>query len=85
MTTLMGPRVRVALPRIRQGVVDRLAALLAIDDAAGFSDAVHDVSATRAEMAAAAGLVESGALDLAALQHTLEVLEEVARLPDPGA
>lgn len=74
------------LPDIRQEVVDELAALLSHDDVSGFEAAEARLDATRAEVAAAsAGLVESGDLDLAALQHTLEVLDDVAQLPEPDA
>lgn len=72
------------LPPIRQGVVDELAAHLSRDDVDAFNGAEERLEATRAEVAAAsAGLVESRDLDLPALQHTLEVLEEVAQLPEP--
>lgn len=74
------------LPDIRQAVVDELASLLSRDDVAGFEAAEARLEASRAEVAAAsAGLVESGELDLAALQHTLEVLDDVAQLPEPDA
>lgn len=84
MTATMDARPEAAVPPIRQDVVDRLMALLAYDDIAGFAEAERHLAATRAEVAAAsAGLVESRQLDLSALQHALELLEGVAQLPDP--
>lgn len=72
------------LPDIRQEVVDELARHLSHDDVPAFEAAEGRLDATRAEVAAAsAGLVESGELDLPALQHTLEVLEDVVALPEP--
>ncbi len=72
------------LPAIRQDVVDELARHLSHDDQAAFEQAEVSLAATRAEVAAAsAGLVESRTLGLEALEHTLEVLEDVAQLPDP--
>jgi hypothetical protein len=77
------PDVRV--PAVRQDVVDRLTTLLAHDDTIGFAQADMRLAATRAEVAAAAaGLVESRQLELGALQHALEILGDVARLPEPG-
>lgn len=84
--TTTDPRPAVDVPTIRQDVVDVLVDHLARDDAEGFARAEEDLAATRAEVAAAsAGLVESRQLDLAALEHTLVVLEGVARLPDPDS
>jgi hypothetical protein len=72
------------LPPIRQDVVDELVLHLSRDDQDAFGLAEDRLAATRAEIAAAsAGLVESRTLDLPALEHTLEVLEELAQLPDP--
>lgn len=72
------------LPPVRQEVVDVLADHLSRDDQAAFEAASEHLQATRAEVAAAsAGLIESKSLDLAALEHTLEVLEDVAQLPGP--
>lgn len=72
------------LPPVRQEVVDELAHHLGRDDQPGFADAERRLAASRAEVAAAsAGLIESRELDLAALEHTLEVLEDVASLPEP--
>lgn len=84
MTTTMHPRPETDVPAIRQNVVDQLTALLAHDDITGFSAVERRLGATRAEVAAAsAGLVESRRLALPALEHTLQVLEDVARLPEP--
>lgn len=72
------------LPPVRQDVVDELVHHLGRDDRPGFEAAEARLGATRAEVAAAsAGLVESRELDLETLEHTLEVLEDVAQLPEP--
>lgn len=85
MTAVMDHRP-VVVPPIRQDVVDVLVGHLARDEPEAFARAQDDLDATRAEVAAAsAGLVASGQLDLAALEHALEVLEGVVQLPGPGA
>lgn len=86
MSFATGPTSEVEVPALRQDVVDELVHHLGRDDRAGFEAAEANLEATRAEVAAAsAGLVESRSLDLAALEHTLEVLEDVAQLPAPPA
>lgn len=84
MSSTGEPVPEVEVPPLRQAVVDELVRHLGHDDRAGFEAAEARLGATRAEVAAAsAGLVESRSLDLAALEHTLEVLEDVAQLPEP--
>jgi gamma-glutamyl phosphate reductase len=86
MTATVPPSLRALVPRVRQEVVDQLMAHLLRDDTDGFAAAEQSLGATRAEVAAAsAGLIESRQLDLGALEHALEVLGDVARLPDPAA
>ncbi|QYG94063.1 hypothetical protein HC251_17535 [Iamia sp. SCSIO 61187] len=85
MTAVMDHRP-VVVPPIRQDVVDVLVGHLARDEPEAFARAQDRLDATRAEVAAAsAGLVASGQLDLAALEHALEVLEGVVQLPGPVA
>lgn len=82
MTATMDAPLVSTVPPVRQSVVDALASLLVRDDVQGFADAEQRLGATRAEVAAAsAGLIDTGRLDLAALQHALEVLDGVAQLP----
>lgn len=84
MTAVMEHRP-VVVPPIRQDVVDVLVVHLARDEPEAFARAQDRLAATRAEVAAAsAGLVASGQLDLAALEHALEVLEGVVQLPGPA-
>lgn len=79
-----GPASEPHVPPVRQEVVDELVHHLGRDDRAAFEDAERELDASRAEVAAAsAGLIESRELDLAALEHTLEVLEDVVALPEP--
>ena len=85
MSSSADPTPELEVPALRQAVVDELVHHLGRDDRTGFEAAEANLEATRAEVAAAsAGLVESRSLDLAALEHTLEVLEDVAQLPDPA-
>ena len=85
MSSTGDPTPELEVPALRQEVVDELVHHLGRDDRAGFEAAEANLAATRAEVAAAsAGLVESRSLGLAALEHTLEVLEDVAQLPEPA-
>lgn len=84
MSETPDPFPEAEIPALRQDVVDALVHHLSHDDRDGFEQTEAAMGATRAEVAAAsAGLVETGNLDLATLEHTLEVLEEVAQLPEP--
>lgn len=86
MTAVMEHRPAVVVAPIRQEVIDILVDHLARDEGDAFVAAQERLGATPAEVAAAsAGLVASGQLDLAALEHTLEVLEGVVRLPGSSA
>lgn len=86
MASAPDPTPEFDVPALRQEVVDELVHHLGHDDRAAFEAAEANLDATRAEVAAAsAGLVESRTLDLAALEHTLEVLDDVSQLPDPEA
>lgn len=84
MSDTLEPPSEPDVPALRQDVVDELVHHLGRDDRAAFEEAEVRLEATRAEVAAAsAGLVETGELDLATLEHTLEVLEDVVQLPEP--